>query len=294
MTNQIAVIEPKKKASALQVMGERLNLEPNKMLQVLKDTVFKGASESELAALVVVSNEYKLNPLVKQIYAFPAKGGGIVPVVSVDGWIKLLNDQPDYDGVKFDFEFKEDGKPVSCTATIYHKRRSHPLIVTEYFEECHRNTDPWNKSPRRMLRHKALIQGARVAFGISGVYDEDEAEVIVENSAPKTVKKANLLKRTALESAPEPPTTEVEATPVSENTEQDAEQPSGDASLLQQIRDHQAEHGYTDEELIRALKSERILSPATSMTVDEFGDSILLNIVNNKDRLLKKIGESRK
>ena len=28
---------------------------------------------------------------------------------------------------------------------------------------------------RRMLRHKAMIQGARVAFGFSGITDEDEA-----------------------------------------------------------------------------------------------------------------------
>jgi hypothetical protein len=31
-----------------------------------------------------------------------------------------------------------------------------------------------------MLRHKALIQCARVAFGFSGIYDPDEAERIVE------------------------------------------------------------------------------------------------------------------
>jgi hypothetical protein len=31
----------------------------------------------------------------------------------------------------------------------------------------------------RMLRHKALIQAARLAFGFSGIYDQDEAERIV-------------------------------------------------------------------------------------------------------------------
>jgi len=29
------------------------------------------------------------------------------------------------------------------------------------------------------LRHKALIQAARLAFGFSGIYDQDEAERIV-------------------------------------------------------------------------------------------------------------------
>ena len=34
----------------------------------------------------------------------------------------------------------------------------------------------WQKWPRRMLRHKALIQAARVAFGFAGLSDEDEFE----------------------------------------------------------------------------------------------------------------------
>ncbi|ENC7540331.1 phage recombination protein Bet, partial [Salmonella enterica subsp. enterica serovar Brandenburg] len=35
----------------------------------------------------------------------------------------------------------------------------------------------------RMLRHKAMIQCARLAFGFAGIYDKDEAERIVENTA---------------------------------------------------------------------------------------------------------------
>jgi hypothetical protein len=33
-----------------------------------------------------------------------------------------------------------------------------------------------------MLRHKAMIQCARIAFGFGGIFDQDEAERIVENS----------------------------------------------------------------------------------------------------------------
>ena len=34
-----------------------------------------------------------------------------------------------------------------------------------------------------MLRHKAYMQGARVAFGFSGIYEEDEAERIRETES---------------------------------------------------------------------------------------------------------------
>jgi hypothetical protein len=37
----------------------------------------------------------------------------------------------------------------------------------------------------RMLRHKATIQGARIAFGFSGVMDEDEALTVRDVTPPK-------------------------------------------------------------------------------------------------------------
>ena len=47
----------------------------------------------------------------------------------------------------------------------------------------YQNPTPWGRWPARMLRHKATIQCARYAFGLSGIVDPDEAERIksVEN-----------------------------------------------------------------------------------------------------------------
>ena len=95
-------------------------------------------------------------------------------MVSVDGWIKLMNRHPQFDGIQFRTD-DVDGKPFSVTATIYLKDRSRPVEITEFFSECNRNSEPWKVNPRRMLRHKALIQCARVAFGFSGITDEEEA-----------------------------------------------------------------------------------------------------------------------
>lgn len=169
MTNEITT----PKASALAVMASRFSVDPAKLLETLKNTAFKGATNDEMMALVIVSNEYGLNPLTKEIYAFPAKGGGIVPVVSIDGWLNIMNNHPQFDGI--DYEWMHDGeKLIACTSVIHRKDRTHPTRVTEYLSECKRATDPW-KMEHRMLRHKATIQGARVAFGFSGITDEDEA-----------------------------------------------------------------------------------------------------------------------
>lgn len=203
MSSQITTTN---KPSALATMAGKFNVDPAKLLGTLKNTVFKGASDDELMSLVIVANEYGLNPLTKEIYAFPAKGGGIVPVVSIDGWLRMMNDHPQFDGIEFQFT-ENDGKLISCTALIHRKDRKHPTSVTEYLGECRRNTDPW-KMEHRMLRHKATIQCARVAFGFSGITDEDEAERIgmARDVTPKaTDSKLFKPKTPTPEECPQPP-----------------------------------------------------------------------------------------
>lgn len=169
----------RKPRSALEAMANRLEMSPANLQRTLMATVFKDCrNDSEFAALVVVANEYGLNPLLKEIYAFPAKGGGVVPMVGVDGWIRLMNEHPQFDGIEFGYHDDANGKTVAIEAMIYRKDRSHPIKVIEYMEECKGNTAPWQKSPRRMLRHRALIQGARIAFGFSGIAAEGDEETI--------------------------------------------------------------------------------------------------------------------
>ncbi len=147
------------------------------LIETLKATAFKGqVSDAQMTALMVVANQYGLNPWTKEIYAFPDKNNGIVPVVGVDGWARIINSDPQFDGM----DFEQDDE--SCTCIIFRKDRSHPVKVTEYMSECRRGTGPWQSHPKRMLRHKAMIQCARIAFGYGGIFDQDEAERIVEGT----------------------------------------------------------------------------------------------------------------
>lgn len=191
--------------SALRLMADRCSVDPDKLHSTLKNTVFKGATDDELLALVVTANTYELNPLLKELYAFPKKGGGITPMVGVDGWLKIANRQPNYDGMTVEV-FGTDKAPTHATCEIFLKDRTHSVKITEYFEECRRATDPWTQMPRRMLRNKAMIQAIRVAFGIGGIHDEDEAEDISRNSprnvTPRAVVRENPV--SPFDSLPEP------------------------------------------------------------------------------------------
>ena len=171
------------------------------LIQTLKATAFKGdASDAQMAALLVVSNQYGLNPWTREIYAFPDKKNGIVPVVGVDGWARIINNHPQFDGMEFDFSKNLVQMPGAASQApewiecrMYRKDRSRPIVVREYLDECYREpfkgsygpvNGPWQSHPKRFLRHKTLIQCARMAFGFGGIYDQDEAERIAETAEP--------------------------------------------------------------------------------------------------------------
>ena len=174
--SNIVLSNAAKLATGLGITGD-----PQELVATLKATAFKGpATDSQLAALLFVASQYGLNPWVKELYAFPDRQNGIVPVVGVDGWSRIINNHPQFDGM--DFEQDEEG----CTCIIYRKDRGHPIRVTEWMAECRRDgVGPWKSHPRRMLRHKAMIQCARLAFGYTGIFDQDEAERIVESQPVK-------------------------------------------------------------------------------------------------------------
>ena len=177
--------------------ADKYGVAPEKLLTTLKATAFKvegGVTNEQMMALLVVADQYSLNPFTKEIFAFVDKHKGVVPIVSVDGWTRIINSHPAYDGIEFNYSEKlvtmPDGKPCPewCEVTIYRKDRTRPTIVREYLDEVYigkRNNyaGPWQSHTKRFLRHKTLIQGARIAFGFAGIYDEDEGMRIIDAHA---------------------------------------------------------------------------------------------------------------
>jgi phage recombination protein Bet len=166
-----------------------LGIDGNDLIETLKDTAFKGqVSDSQMSALLIIAGQYGLNPWTKEIYAYPDKQNGIVPVVGVDGWSRIINEHPKLDGIEFNYSpetTNHKGKIahewIECV--ISRSDRQKPIVVREYFDEVCRSVNfvtPWDSHPKRMHRHKTLIQCARIAFGFAGIYDEDEAERIRE------------------------------------------------------------------------------------------------------------------
>lgn len=175
----------------------KYSIDADKMLETLKQTAFKQrppkgggeakvVSNEQMMALLVIAKEYGLNPFTREIYAFPSENG-IVPIIGFDGWVRLINLRPELDYM----DVRQAPDEVSqeeyyVEVEIKRKDRSRPTIVREYLKECYRDTGPWNEMPRRMTRHKAIIQCGRIAFGYAGVYDPDDAERVYANAIDVT------------------------------------------------------------------------------------------------------------
>jgi hypothetical protein len=171
------------KPMLLEFMADKYGLKPQEFANTVRATCgMPKASAEEFAAFMMVCKEYDLNPILREVYAFPKQGGGIVPIVGIDGWLNLINKQPMCDGFEFDVHHSDSGELIAMTCRMYRKDRAHPVEVTEYLSECIRQTAPW-KMAHRMLRHKVLMQAGRYAFGFSGIYDDDDARAIAAAEA---------------------------------------------------------------------------------------------------------------
>jgi phage recombination protein Bet len=178
-TTKTTAVATTTRKSITATVADRYGMEPDAFEQTLRKTVFKEGSREEFAAFLVVANEHHLNPLTKEIFGFKGKSGGIQAVVSVDGWARIINEHPQMDGFEFIDHKDNEGQLEAITCRMFRKDRAHPGEATEYMAECVMDKDTWKKWPRRMLRHKALIQAARYTFGFAGIVDEDEYERIV-------------------------------------------------------------------------------------------------------------------
>ena len=164
---------------------ERSGMTPESFVRSLTQTSLSALvtwSQNELEVLLLACERHGLDPLGREVYMLrsgdPLIGPALV-VVGVDGWSRILNTHKAFAGMQFR-ESSEliDGVPAWVECTLHRWDRRVPTRVREYLVEVRGTGSAWLTHPRRMLRHKALVQCARLAFGLVDIYDHDEAHRI--------------------------------------------------------------------------------------------------------------------
>ena len=157
LVNQLIVKEIAKTAGVLELSVDEL--------QAWIDLQIMTPSHT-LLALLRIAREHHLDPLKEEVALALYDDCHWQAYITVEGYSKLLNNQPAFDGIAFSqSEETANGIPLWMECTIYRKDRSHPIVVREYFDEVKGEQEIWQKMPRRMLRHRVMQQCARLAVG---------------------------------------------------------------------------------------------------------------------------------
>lgn len=158
--------------------------------QVIKNTVAKNANKQEFEMFMHLAKTYQLDPFQKEIF-FWKYGGDTTIMTSRDGYLKIANRHPQFDGLvsdvvreKDNFEKTEQGVKhqygtkrgtiTGAYAMVYRKDRSYPVYVYAPYGEYKANKKVWKQYPSAMILKVAESMALKRAFSISGLVSRSE------------------------------------------------------------------------------------------------------------------------
>jgi len=162
------------------------NFNDPKVIQTLKATIAKGASDAELAMFVQYAKSTGLDPFKKELWFIKTTKGAVQMMVGINGYFQIANKHPQYDGCSYDCVHDESGKLKAAWCEVYRKDRSKPHRVTVYLAEYNQGNYMWKQKPHTMLQKVAKSIALRESFPqeMNGLYTEEEMPQ--EYEAPMT------------------------------------------------------------------------------------------------------------
>lgn len=172
----------------------------------------QGAKDEDKIYCMKVAESFNLNPILKQIYFVPrrTKVGNdwvtkVEPLAGRDSFLTLAHRTNKFAGIESKVEIKEtpifsNGKWVRendlvATATVYRKDSERPFVVSVNYREYVQKTNNgdvtkfWKDKPETMLKKVAESQCLRKAFDITGIYAEEENDIVYDVTPIKEEKK---------------------------------------------------------------------------------------------------------
>lgn len=140
------------------------------MLNTLKETVCKGATVPQFRMFIEVCKRTGLDPFLKEIWFVP----GVGVMAGRDGYLRVANEHPMFDGMDTKVERDAQSKPVKATCSVYRKDRSHPITCEAYYNEYKKSGNVWQTYPSAMISKVAEVLALKRSFSINGVVTEEE------------------------------------------------------------------------------------------------------------------------
>lgn len=162
-------------------------------VNLVKNTVAKGATDDELKMFLYLANQYNLDPFKNEIW-FMKYGGQTTIMTSRDGYLKYAQASSEFEGlisfvVKEGDTFEIDASEYKVTHKFGTKRGNiigawakcdragkKPFISYVDFNEYNQRNKVWNKYPSAMIQKVAETFVLKRAFGINGLVTQEELQ----------------------------------------------------------------------------------------------------------------------
>lgn len=166
-------------------------------IDLLKNTIAKGATDDELKMFLYLAKQYELDPFKREIFFIKYRGRNGVDSVTIqtsrDGYLKIAMKDPDYAGLQSfvvcegdtfkinagtDAVFHEfgakRGKILGAWAIAYHKKRRPFICFVPFDEYVDYSKDTWKKYPSAMIQKVAESFTLKRQFNINGLVTQEE------------------------------------------------------------------------------------------------------------------------
>lgn len=166
------------------------------MVKTIKDTVAKGATDSELYMFLQIASMYDLNPFMKEIW-FTKMDNQMAIMTSRDGYLKIAKENPNFKKVQsiavyendnfltkikngeiteveHEFKHTDRGHIVGAYVFLKTKNGDEDLYAYKDFKEHNKKNNVWQKFPEEMIRKVAEADVLKRFATINGLVTEEE------------------------------------------------------------------------------------------------------------------------
>lgn len=187
-------------------------------IATIKETVAKGATDTELYMFLSLAKKYELDPFAKEIWFIKDNSGRVMIQAGRDGFLKTAQRDVKFKGIASfpvysndDFElnptegevkhkpnFKERGELIGAWARV-EKEGVTPYVAFADFKEYYAGYKDengnvkvgkygplkpqlWDTKPSMMIQKVAQTIALRMTFGINGMYAPEEVEEAQNNT----------------------------------------------------------------------------------------------------------------
>ena len=165
----------------------------NNQIELIKNTVAKGATTDELNMFMYLAQQYNLDPFKKEIW-FMKIGNQATIMTSRDGYLKYAQMNDDFEGLmsfvvregdvfeidaseyKVTHKFGAKRGPIFGAWSRCDRKGKKPFIAYVEFSEYNKGTNIWKSYPSAMIQKVAEVFVLKRAFGINGLVTKEEID----------------------------------------------------------------------------------------------------------------------